>query len=458
VGSRGKRGWLAPLLLAAGLLAAAPRTPAQQPPVEAPPSPAPSSTLLSVSVGREADETVVLFVSSDSVGLVGVQPDPDGSIAVQFPDHAPGPGVEDLFPEDSPVLAVRIAIQQTARGPLARAVITPRSPLTYSFSPEGRELRVRLRPRGAPSPSGELVALRRRAGELEASLAAARQERDALRSRLSTLSADRDLLAQRFEELEARRAGLEASLSATLAEVQALAEGPQGADPELERGRRELESSRARIVELEGALERARLLQEESDAQLQAWQAELDRVEQGAPVSPDGSVAELRQRIRELAAANAQLQSELDRLRTDGVTRAVTTTSANLRQGPGIEAPVLTGLVPRTTLEVLERDGEWLRVRAGNDEGWIYGKLAELESERLASDPGVRARRCAGSSPRPATRPAAQAAAGARARPDRNRARLSRRSRRRTADSPASSRRRAGTPEPEPPAPRGHGP
>lgn len=346
-----------------------------------------SFTLQGLHLSHDAGDAVLTLVSSDPLGLVGVQPDPDGSLVVQLPGHAPGPAIRDVFPEGGPILAIRVSVEQTSRGPLTRAVITPRTPLSYSFAPEGRELRVRLRPRGAPAPSVEAATLRRRNEEMETALAASRQERDRLASRNASLSADRDLLSGRFEAMEVRRRDLEAALEATLAEIEALAvsAGRPATSEELAAVRRERDDLAQRVAEITGALERAEVAREESEAQLQVWRAEIDRVAQGAQVSGDErALAEIRQRLEQAVSERDQLRGQLTSARTVGVSRGRTRGGVHLRQAPSTESESLTLLPEGVSLEVLGRQGDWVQVRAGSRQGWVYGLLIELESETVA--------------------------------------------------------------------------
>jgi hypothetical protein len=51
--------------------------------------------------------------------------------------------------------------------------------------------------------------------------------------------------------------------------------------------------------------------------------------------------------------------------------------AAKLRKGPGLDEPALGSLGAGTTVEALLVQGEWLKVRAGRDEGWIHRSLVE---------------------------------------------------------------------------------
>lgn len=45
---------------------------------------------------------------------------------------------------------------------------------------------------------------------------------------------------------------------------------------------------------------------------------------------------------------------------------------AELREAPGFDAPVVTGLERGAEVERLARQGRWLRVRSGEREGWVF--------------------------------------------------------------------------------------
>lgn len=54
---------------------------------------------------------------------------------------------------------------------------------------------------------------------------------------------------------------------------------------------------------------------------------------------------------------------------------------ANIRTGPSLEAPIIDGTFPGTTVLLLERTGSWYRVGfPGEDiEGWIAAQLIEVD-------------------------------------------------------------------------------
>lgn len=60
---------------------------------------------------------------------------------------------------------------------------------------------------------------------------------------------------------------------------------------------------------------------------------------------------------------------------------AATTARVNLRSGPGTQHAVLTVLPVKTTLEVLETQGDWLRVRTGGRDGFVNRGFVQLATE-----------------------------------------------------------------------------
>ena len=84
-----------------------------------------------------------------------------------------------------------------------------------------------------------------------------------------------------------------------------------------------------------------------------------------------------------------------------GQTVKVTSSRANLRSGPGMEYRVITKVTKGKSLDVVEKKGDWLKVRRkGGKEGWIHGKLVKVTSpltirvsvnrENLRKTPGGR--------------------------------------------------------------------
>lgn len=47
----------------------------------------------------------------------------------------------------------------------------------------------------------------------------------------------------------------------------------------------------------------------------------------------------------------------------------------NLREGPGLSYPIITKLKEGDTLSVIEKEGDWIHVKAGNKEGWVASWL-----------------------------------------------------------------------------------
>jgi uncharacterized protein YgiM (DUF1202 family) len=51
--------------------------------------------------------------------------------------------------------------------------------------------------------------------------------------------------------------------------------------------------------------------------------------------------------------------------------------TANLRKGPSLEEPVVASLPAGTTVEALLLQGDWMKVQAGKDSGWVHRTLLE---------------------------------------------------------------------------------
>ncbi|RMG89809.1 MAG: DUF3380 domain-containing protein [Chloroflexi bacterium] len=66
--------------------------------------------------------------------------------------------------------------------------------------------------------------------------------------------------------------------------------------------------------------------------------------------------------------------------------RGKTRTNLNLRRGPGTSFEVIRVLPLGTEVVVLEHQGDWLRVRAGLDEGFVHRDFVILDSEGVPDD------------------------------------------------------------------------
>lgn len=64
----------------------------------------------------------------------------------------------------------------------------------------------------------------------------------------------------------------------------------------------------------------------------------------------------------------------------------ITTTDLRLRSGPGTEFSIVSVLKPKTKLEILDEQGEWLRVKAGSKEGFVSRNFVTFSDEHV--DPG----------------------------------------------------------------------
>lgn len=54
---------------------------------------------------------------------------------------------------------------------------------------------------------------------------------------------------------------------------------------------------------------------------------------------------------------------------------AVTRLEANLREGPGIQSPILAQLPGGSPVTVIAEDGLWRQVRSGEVRGWVHAAL-----------------------------------------------------------------------------------
>ncbi len=230
-----------------------------------PPEPA---VVEAIEVSMAGGRAEVRISSDTELDLVGVRVDYDALLSLQLPMHVLGPEVEDLFPEEGLIRAVRCTVQQTSRGPLARIVIIGREPIAHDLSADDRQLRLRLWPADAEPQD---AALRRQVAELEAALTAAETTRDDLARRFEAMAA------------EGRRRVLETPQAATLSEETELLRGLRAETQELaaqlrQAGQREGELAR-RVAQLEASLA-------ESEAARAQLAARLERATAARPVEP----------------------------------------------------------------------------------------------------------------------------------------------------------------------------
>jgi protein-tyrosine kinase len=103
-----------------------------------------------------------------------------------------------------------------------------------------------------------------------------------------------------------------------------------------------------------------------------------DQTEAIAPAA--AGLAERTDSEREPAADEARPNPSA--LPATGWTMALTP----MRQGPGTDHPVVTPLESGVEVLVEESDGDWLRVRMGDREGWVLADLIALEEESVPND------------------------------------------------------------------------
>src|SRR5258708_6537740 len=63
----------------------------------------------------------------------------------------------------------------------------------------------------------------------------------------------------------------------------------------------------------------------------------------------------------------------------------VTTNSLNVRSGPGITYSILTTAAQGTVLSVLQKGGDWIKVRIGTTEGYISAQYVNLNTTKTAT-------------------------------------------------------------------------
>src|SRR5690349_3338311 len=58
-----------------------------------------------------------------------------------------------------------------------------------------------------------------------------------------------------------------------------------------------------------------------------------------------------------------------------------TTAAVKLRTGPGTENAVIAFLVPKTPVEVLDKQGEWVHVQVAGKQGYVHGHFVLLADQ-----------------------------------------------------------------------------
>lgn len=147
--------------------------------------PTKAGVIETVKIEPTSSDRVEIWILADAdLDLVGVRVDRDHLLALQIPRHILGPDVEDLYPSDGLIQAVRSRVEQTPHGPLARIELGLRLPAAYDLSADDGRLRLRLWPQGEESAED---VLRRQVTELESALTTAERARDDLADRLEEL-------------------------------------------------------------------------------------------------------------------------------------------------------------------------------------------------------------------------------------------------------------------------------
>ncbi len=64
--------------------------------------------------------------------------------------------------------------------------------------------------------------------------------------------------------------------------------------------------------------------------------------------------------------------------------KTVTSVSANMRNGPGINYSKITTLHKGDIVKIISKKGGWYKIKFGDLEGWMYKRLFETEGEKQA--------------------------------------------------------------------------
>ena len=70
----------------------------------------------------------------------------------------------------------------------------------------------------------------------------------------------------------------------------------------------------------------------------------------------------------------------------------ITKTIVNFREGPGLNSPIIVMLPAQTTVTILDKQDEWLRVSVNGQEGCVYSalvRLTELNQRRTGMTIGL---------------------------------------------------------------------
>ncbi len=166
-------------------------------------------------------------------------------------------------------------------------------------------------------------------------------------------------------------------------------------DPEAEELQAALEDARGEIARIrEAARDQERQLvsrwqsvaaeKRELAGRLDALASELD--------ASAADRSQLVARLDALERTRSRLEADLEASRAAGEgpgrqesSWRRTTAGVNLRRAPGLEAARLLVLPAGTRTQVLERGEPWIRVRAGEAEGWVHGDYLALEGEEVAA-------------------------------------------------------------------------
>jgi N-acetylmuramidase/Bacterial SH3 domain len=84
-------------------------------------------------------------------------------------------------------------------------------------------------------------------------------------------------------------------------------------------------------------------------------------------------------------AVTVQQQIDGRETMTETAPRGTTTANVNLRQGPGTQFQIITTLDPRTALVIKGEEGDWLKVDASGQQGFVHRNFVLLATQQIIS-------------------------------------------------------------------------
>ncbi len=223
-----------------------------------------------IEIATDGSRAEIWISSNAKLDRVSVRVDRDELLALWLPRHIPGPAVEDLFPAEGLIRAVRSTVEQTSRGPLTRVTIRTREPVAHDLSADGNRFRLRVWPRDAESEEATL-----------------RRQVEYLQSALTTSNGSRDDLARRLQAMETRQHELDASLTATLNEATEALRGLRTKTEKMAARLRQAGSRESELAQQVARLEASLAESEKTRGQLAARLEREAAVATAEPVMPE---------------------------------------------------------------------------------------------------------------------------------------------------------------------------